>query len=231
MNIQIIKTQVELYKDQLERMRGRSERSNQADSILKVLESNFKVEGPINIIETGASHNWDDGMMGLLFARICQETGGKMWMVDIDESVIERAKQVFGEEGIDCVTFVVDDSVKFLEEFDGEVHIVHLDSWDLNLFDPMPSALHGWREFSSIKDKLSNDTIVIVDDNYLSGTWVDWNYTSNGQIVRSERVTINYPCVGKGSHIWWWVQQPDNGWELLSENNAGQNVKVICKKK
>lgn len=231
MNIQIIRNQVESYKNQLERMSGRSERSTQADSILKVLEGNFKVEGPINIVETGASHKWDDGMMGLLFARICQETGGRMWMVDIDETIIEHAKQVFGQEGIDCVTFVVGDSVKFLEEFEGEVHIVHLDSWDLNLFDPMPSALHGWREFDSIKDKLSSDTIVIVDDNYLAGTWVDWNHTMNGQIVRTERVTINYPCVGKGSHIWWWVQQPENGWELLSENIAGQNVKVICKKR
>lgn len=231
MNIEIIKRQVDLYKKQLERMSGRSERSTQADSILKVLEKNFKVEGPINIIETGASHKGDDGMMGLLFARISQETGGRMWMVDIDESIIEHAKQVFGQEGIDCVTFVVGDSVKFLEQFDGEVHIIHLDSWDLNLFDPMPSALHGWREFISIKDKLSSDTIVIVDDNYLAGTWVDWNHTTNGHIVRTERVTINYPCVGKGSHIWWWVQQPENGWDLLSENIAGQNVKVICKKK
>ena len=90
-------------------MSGRSERSTQADSILKVLEKNFKVEGPINIIETGASHKWDDGMMGLLFARICKETGGRMWMVDIDESIIEHAKQVFGNEGIDCDIVVSSD--------------------------------------------------------------------------------------------------------------------------
>ena len=43
MNIEIIKRQVELYKNQLERMSGRSERSTQADSILKVLEKNFKI--------------------------------------------------------------------------------------------------------------------------------------------------------------------------------------------
>jgi spermidine synthase len=230
MNIEIIRKEVEVYKDQLQRMDGRSERSSQADSILKVLEQHLKTEGPINIIETGASHNWDDGMMGLLFARISQHTGGKMWMVDIDKDIIEHSKEVFKNEGITCVEFIVGDSVKFLEDFNERVDIVHLDSWDLNLFDPFPSALHGWREFISIKDKLSNESIVIVDDNYLSGTWVDWNHTINGQIVRTEKITINYPCVGKGSHIWWWVQQPENGWELLSENIAGQNVKVICKK-
>lgn len=230
MNIEIIRKQVLLYKDQLEKMNGRSERSTQVDNILNVLEKHFKVEGPINIIETGASCNWNDGMMGLFFARICQETGGKMWMVDIDPSIIERSKEEFKKENIDCVNFIVDDSVKFFEEFEDEVHLIHLDSWDLNLFDPFPSALHGWREFSSIKDKISKDTIIIIDDNYLSGTWVDWNHMSNGEIVKSERLTINYPCVGKGSHVWWWVQQPENNWMLLSENIAGQNVKIICKK-
>lgn len=231
MNIDIIRNEVETYKEQLQRMNGRSERSTQADSIFKVLESHFKTEGSINIVETGASHNWDDGMMGLLFARITQKTGGKMWMVDIDKDVIESSRGVFKNEGIDCVEFVVGDSVKFLKDFNEKVDIIHLDSWDLNLFDPFPSALHGWREFEQIKDKVSNETIIIVDDNYLAGTWVDWNHTVDGNTIKTERITIEYPCVGKGSHIWWWVQQPENGWDLLSENIAGQNLKIICKKK
>ena len=230
MNIEIIKEQVDRYKNRLQQMNGRPERSNQADSILKVLIENFKTEGPINIIETGASQDWNDGMMGLLFAKISQETGGKMWMVDIDENVIKKSKSVFQEEGISCVEFVVGDSVNFLKNFHDNVHIIHLDSWDLDLKDPFPSALHGWREFEAIMDKISEQTIVIVDDNYLQGTWVQWNYVTNSEIVSSETVSINYPCVGKASHIWWWVQQPENEWKLLSKNIPGENVKVICKK-
>ena len=95
MNIEIIRKEVEIYKDQLQRMNGRSERSTQADSILKVLEQHLQTEGPINIIETGASHKWDDGMMGLLFARISQHTGGKMWMVDIDDSKLNTVRNYF----------------------------------------------------------------------------------------------------------------------------------------
>ena len=230
MNLQIIQEQAEIYKYNLKQKNGRSERSEQLDSIVKTLKDHFSVEGPINIIETGASHNWNDGMMGLFFAQISQQTGGKMWMVDIDENIISRAKQIFQDEGITCVEFVVDDSVSFLKKFNDKVDLVHLDSWDLDLMNPFPSALHGWREFDAIKDKLTNDTIVIVDDNFLDGTWVDWNHMINGESFSTERVTISYPCVGKGSHIWWWVQQPENDWKLLSENTAGQNIKVICKK-
>ena len=214
MNIEIIKEQVDRYKNRLQQMNGRLERSNQADSILKVLIENFKTEGPINIVETGASQDWNDGMMGLLFAKISQETVGKMWMVDIDENVIKKSKSVFQEEGISCVEFVVGDSVNFLKNF----------------HDNVPSALHDWREFEAIMDKISEQTIVIVDDNYLQGTWVQWNYVTNSEIVSSETVSINYPCVGKASHIWWWVQQPENEWKLLSKNTSGENVKVICKK-
>lgn len=230
MNIEIIKEQVDRYKNRLQQMNGRPERSNQADSILKVLIENFKTEGPINIIETGASQDWNDGMMGLMFANISQETGGKMWMVDIDQTIIEKSKEIFKQQGITCVEFIVQDSVEFLKSFNDKVDIIHLDSWDLDLMNPFPSALHGWREFEAIKDKITNDTIVIVDDNFLDGTWVDWNHMINGEFVSTERVTISYPCVGKGSHIWWWVQQHENGWKLLSENTAGQNIKVICKK-
>lgn len=230
MNLQIIEEEIRLYQYNLTRMRGRVERSNQAESILNVLRNNFSLEGPINVIETGASQDWNDGMMGLLFAKICQRTGGKMWMVDIDETAIEKSKSVFQSEGISCIEFIVDDSVNFLKNFQDEVHLIHLDSWDLNLKNPFPSALHGWKEFEAIKDKVSDQTIIIIDDNYMEGTWVQWNYVTESEIISSETVMISYPCVGKASHIWSWVQQPENQWELLSENIAGENVKVICKK-
>ena len=230
MNIEVIKEQVVDYKRKLISNNGRSDRIYQIDQIFEVLEKEIDHNQPLNIIETGASHSWDDGLMGLFFAKICQMTGGKMWVVDINESVVEKSKEVFELENINCVEFIVDDSVEFLKKFNEKVDLIHLDLWDLDLMNPFPSALHGWREFDAIKDKISNDTIVIVDDNFLDGTWVDWNHMIDGELVSTERVTITYPCVGKGSHIWWWVQQPENGWRLLSENIAGRNIKIICKK-
>jgi hypothetical protein len=229
-NLQIIFDEVQRYRSELHELCDRTDRVYQLDQITDALLKNFDHKGPINIIETGASQHWMDGMLGLMLARISQRTGGKMWMVDIDPNSIKNSIEIFALHGITCVEFVVEDSVTFLQSFAEDVHIVHLDSWDLNLKDPFPAAFHGWREFDSIKDKVSNDTIVIIDDNYVHGTWVEWNYFSNGQIIDKEFINIEYPFVGKGVHVWWWIQQPQNDWKLLSDGVIGSNFKLICKK-
>ena len=213
--------------------RGRGDRAKQADTILKSLEQTTLNEGPINIIETGASQNWDDGMMGILFAKIAQRTGGKMWVVDIDPNILERARIKFGEYGLDFVEFHLGDSVQFLQDFNDRVDMIHLDSWDLNLEDYFPSALHGWREFEAIKDKVDTGTIIIVDDNYLDGSWVNWYEIVDGEYTGEyKKIDITQPCVGKGSHIFWWTQQPNTDWNLLGREHmfAGDNVKIICQK-
>ena len=119
------------------------------------------------------------------------------------------------------------DSVKFLKETDVVPNLVHLDSWDLNLKDPFPSALHGWEEFKAIEDKMPVGSILIVDDNFFKGTWVTWNYTNGG---KSERIDINYPIVGKGSNIWSFVKSGKSNWKKLSKDIAGPNVKLVYQK-
>lgn len=233
-NLEIIQQEVENYKKLLQIKQGRWDRALQADDINQSLMQHFKLEGPINIIETGASHQWHDGMMGVLFAKIAQRTGGQMWIVDIDPQVIENSKQAFALLGLDFVQFHVGDSVEFLQNFNEQVDLIHLDSWDLNLLDPFPSALHGWREFEAIKDKVGSDCVIIVDDNYLEGTWVDWNVSVNGRYTgQRKRVDIIHPCVGKGTHIWWWAQQDHTDWNLIHVGGlaSGRNIKIICQKK
>jgi hypothetical protein len=228
---EILYQQVENYINLLISNNGRLDRRKQVDQITSSLLNNIP-NRPLNIIETGASHSWDDGAMGLLFAHLAQESGGRMWMVDIDDQPLEKAKILLQQHGIDCVEYVQMDSVSFLKNFDRSIDIAHLDSWDLNLLDPLPSALHGWREFEAIKDKMNDSGIVIIDDNFKQGTWVDWNMTnlSTGETT-TERVTVNFPCIGKGAHVLNWIKLGnEKGWKILDEGKAGDIVKLIFQK-
>lgn len=225
-NQQIVKEEISKYQEALLTNNGRLERIKQSDQVLKALESHFiKQQGPINIIETGASHSWDDGIMGLMFANISQRTGGKIWIVDIDTIILKKSMDVFTTHDINCAEFITSDSVSFLNEFDQDVDLIYLDSWDLNLLDPYPAALHGWREFNAIKDKVKKDTIIIVDDNYFQDSWVEWVTVGHA----SKIITITDPIVGKGAHIWAFAKS-SNEWDLISEDVVGNNCKVIIKK-
>ena len=199
-------------------------RIQQLESIVDVIED-FPFES-VCCIETGASQNWDDGCVGAFFAKLCQFTKGEFHSVDIYESTIEKSRILYNELGIK-VNHYTQDSVKFLEETNIVPNLVHLDSWDLDLKNPFPSALHGWREFIAIEDKMPMGSILIVDDNFFKGTWVQWNYTDGRE---SEQIDINYPVVGKGSNIWHFVESGKSNWVKLSEDTVGSNIKLVYQK-
>jgi hypothetical protein len=58
-------------------------------------------------------------------------------------------------------------------------------------------------------------SIIIIDDNWYQGGWVEW-LTSNGQGgLNSEIININYPCLGKGAHVYQWAITGDKNWKIL----------------
>lgn len=208
---------------------GFKTRRLQCLSVLNCLMSDKKLE-KFNVIETGSSSNFFDGTLGLFFGLLAEKTGGKMWSVDINPETVDKSREIFSEIlpnlEYNCV---VDDSVNFLKNFeDDEINLIHLDSWDFNLFDPMPSALHGWREFEAIKDKLGSNSIIVVDDNYIFGTYVQWRFY-NGEVSGKE---IDVPIYGKGAHIYQWVTSEEKDWKLIGNHyDIYDNVKVIIQKK
>lgn len=199
-------------------------RIQQLESVVDVIED-FPFES-VCCVETGASQNWDDGCVGAFFAKLCQFTGGEFHSVDIYESIVEKSRVLYNELGVK-VNHYTQDSVKFLEETNIVPNLVHLDSWDLDLKNPFPSALHGWREFMAIEGKMPVGSIIVVDDNFFNGTWVTWNYTDGRE---SERIDINYPIVGKGSNIWHYVESGESNWKKLSHDIPGPNVKLVYQK-
>ena len=207
-------------------------RLNQAHDVYLALKEHFNFE-KVECIETGASQNLEDGCFGLYLAKISESTGGIYNSVDIYEDIVNKSKEIFNKYIPELkVNHCVSDSVKFLEEYNGVPNLVHLDSWDLDLTNPVQSMLHGWLEFVAIKDKMSSGSIILVDDNFLKGTWVNWNWMTDGQITNSEVIDIKYDIIGKGSLVYHWCQKEETEWDLVGDHYiVGENIKIIIKKR
>ena len=92
--------------------------------------------------------------------------------------------------------------------------------------------LHGWLEFVAIKDKMPTGSICIIDDNFLKNSYVYWDILQNGNIIKSDKISIQYDIIGKGSLIYHWCKQYNTDWELIGDHyHPGDNIKVIIRKK
>ena len=185
-------------------------RIKQLNNLTKILNENFPFD-VINSIETGGSHTWKDGMVGYYFAYLSHLTQGQFSSVDINPSIEDKVPQAYFKLNPDLkVNHITDDSINYLKTISYVPNLVHLDSWDVNLKNPFPSALHGWREFEVIESIMPIGYIIIIDDNWYKGMWVQWN-THKGY----EKLDINYPCIGKGAHIYQHLLPGDKNWKIL----------------
>ncbi len=208
-------------------------RIGQAEILHDYLSEHFNFPY-VECIETGASQDLDDGCFGLYLAKICESNNGIFHSVDLSETIVEKSKKMFSDF---LPNFTINqhcvDSVEFLKSYNGSPNLVHLDSWDLDLTNPVPSMLHGFLEFQAIKDKMPSGSIIIVDDNFLKGTWVHWRELVNGEMTGNyEKIDINYEIVGKGSLIYHWCQKSETEWDILDNHHqVGSNIKLIIKKR
>lgn len=206
-------------------------RHKQLDIVYNLLSENLNFD-KLEIIETGASQNLEDGCFGLFFCKLAQNSNGSFSSVDNSPIVVEKSKKIYKKYfDLFDVNHYVQDSVEFLKNYQGFPNLIHLDSWDLDLKDPIASMLHGWLEFNAIKDKMPIGSIVIIDDNFMKDTWVEWNWSYEEKFLNSEIIHISYEIVGKGSLVYHWAKKINTDWELLGDHYvAGGNIKVIVKK-
>jgi hypothetical protein len=208
-------------------------RKNQLECVFKVLQENLQFK-KLEVIETGASQNFGDGCFGIFFGKLAILSGGIFHSVDIDPGVVEKSKKMFDEIlGQEKISHHIGDSVSFLKDYNGSPNLVHLDSWDLDLKNPVPSMLHGWLEFEAIKDKMPPGSICIIDDNFLKGTSVHWNWLNqSGEILSNETIDVTYDILGKGALIYHWAVKPETEWDLIGDHyESVENIKVIVKKR
>jgi hypothetical protein len=205
----------------------------QSRTIDKILEFFFDFPS-VECIETGVSYGGNDDNFGIYLAKFTQQYGGKMCSVDIDWQRVEKS-QKFIDTIVDDIDYSAHtlDSIQFLREYTGSPNLVHLDSYDLDITNPLPSMLHHWLEFVEIKDKMKSGSILMVDDNYFRGTTVYWNIIDhNGNLVEVQPTDITQEIIGKGSLIYHAVKEKKvKDWELIGDHYyEGPNQKLIFRK-
>ncbi len=206
---------------------GMNQRLNQLEKFFTSIKDHINFD-TITCIETGASQNWKDGCTGVLLAKMSEKTGGSFHSVDINKDIVYKSSLMYGKLGLKNVFHSTSDSVEYLKSVKIVPNIVHLDSMDLNLKDPFPCAIHGWEEFCAIEDKMPINSLIIIDDNYFKGTWVEWK--DNKKDTEWEKLNIEYPIVGKGAFIYHKLKEDQNKWVLVSKEEPGYNSKLVYKK-
>jgi hypothetical protein len=128
------------------------------------LQRNGKV-----IVETGCqrqSEDWGAGMSTFIFGKFIKEFSpeSKLFTVDLSDFNIQIARSLTREYE-KYVNYFVSDSLEYLKNFQGKIDLLYLDSYDWTPDDPLDCQTHQLNEFLLAEDKLTDQSIVLLDDN------------------------------------------------------------------
>ncbi len=125
-----------------------------------------------HIVETGTTRKEGfnmDGQATSLFGDYCHTLlngNGKIWTCDINKNNIDMCKQIT-EEYKSYITYVVDDSLNFLEKFDDRIDFLYLDSFDATEGKSEEASQHNLKEIKIALPKLHKDSVVVIDDYHM----------------------------------------------------------------
>jgi hypothetical protein len=126
----------------------------------------------LNFVETGTIRNksdsfrFGDGWATLNWMAWIEFYGGHIWTVDTDPSAVEICKEVT-KNNIN-ITYVIEDSVTFLKNFDRKINLLYLDSYDFCGNDENIKKCHSHQlqEVIASFDKLDEKALILSDDNF-----------------------------------------------------------------
>lgn len=126
---------------------------------------------PAVILETGTSAYGVDSSR--LFDSYIRNFGGSFFSIDNRK---QAKRDLFLQHSRKSV-FLTGDSVEVMKKMAKDVtfpliDLLYLDSWDVDWFNPKPSADHGLREFLAIENKLHDGSVIIVDDTPRTLSWI-----------------------------------------------------------
>jgi hypothetical protein len=164
----------------------------------KELFKNMNGRSNLMILETGIASAGTQSTY--LFNEYVKKYGGKFWSVDINKYLVDSHK------GNMCpaTTLIHDDSVKFLSNWvkdnkDLQADVVYLDSYDLDFYNPHPSAMHGLNEYLALIPALKKNSLLLIDDTPSNPYWLD----TRGQLYDDMiQYYGKHDCLpGKGQYV------------------------------
>jgi hypothetical protein len=120
------------------------------------------------IVETGCLRvpgNWEgDGQSTFMFDALARDSRGSVFSIDITAECIDTARRACSS----ATQLICNDSISALHALSQivlePISLLYLDSFDLDLQDPAPSAIHHLLELTAARPLLGAGTIVCVDD-------------------------------------------------------------------
>ncbi len=166
-------------------------------ALIEANKRNLKI-----LVETGVARgkkkflffskiNWKDGMSTLIFSDYARYVNGMLTSCDIDSKNIENAKK-FSRKNKEFINFVVEDSIKFLSEFDKQIDFLYLDSLD-GQFEG--ASKHQLEEIKIAKKNLHKNSLVLLDDKGdKTNLSIDYMLKNNFKIINEtkEQVLLSY---------------------------------------
>jgi hypothetical protein len=142
-------------------------------TLRKTFEYLDSLSGPILIVETRCARmadNWEgDGQSTLLFDKYItlRDEESICYTVDISSDSVDACRKLVSSR----VHVTQDDSVHHLVALSNElqkinvpISLLYLDSFDLDMANWQPSAIHHIKELCAIMKSINHQTLVVVDD-------------------------------------------------------------------
>ena len=121
---------------------------------------------PKVIVETGTQHNdllHAHGMSTSILGALARKHDGMVYTVDLDPESINVCKNLTTEYSSN-IEYICSDSVKFLSQFDKQIDILYLDSYDFVDGYEEESRLHQLEEIKVAMSLLRKGSIILLDD-------------------------------------------------------------------
>ena len=135
--------------------------------------------------------NWKDGMSTMIFSDYTKYVSGHLFTCDIESKNINNAKK-FCKKNKEFISFIVDDSLNFLNNFKYPIYFLYLDSLD-GQFEG--ASEHQLKEIKFAIKNLKKDSLVLLDDKGAkTNLSIDFMLKNNFKIINetNEQVLLTY---------------------------------------
>jgi hypothetical protein len=139
-----------------------------ADGFAALFDALLRPRRDLLVLETGCIRipgNWEgDGQSRFMFDALVRDRYGLFFSIDINLESIDTARRACSS----ATHLICNDSIAALHALSRalpmKASLLYLDSYDVDVADPMPSAIHHALELAAASPLIGPGTIVCVDD-------------------------------------------------------------------